>query len=177
MNARELVDIAAEQAAWTTRGRAIAQKVNVACWEIGDWILEGEAKWGDHYTEAAEITGFTAGSLKQYAYVARRFDSSNRFYKLGFHHHALVAAIPKEAAEQWLELAEAEQWSVRDLQAALRTVQQLPPGKPEVVVTVFKVTVPNEHEQCWRVAAQRRGLEVEEWIVVVADEAAQSKAA
>jgi hypothetical protein len=169
---RELVDQAAAEAAWSKRGREIAAKVNNACWEIGDWILEAEAKWGDRYRDAAEITGLAEATLRQYAYVAKRYELSMRIDKLSFQHHQMVAAIPEEAAQEWLELAESEQWSVRDLQAALKTVRQLPPGQPEVVVTVFKVTVPNEHEQRWRVAAETRGLGVEEWIVAVADEAA-----
>lgn len=169
---RELVDRAAAEAAWSKRGRDIATKVNNACWEIGDWILEAEAKWGDRYREAAEITGLVEGTLRNYASVARRFDLSHRYDKLGFQHHALVAAIPEEAAQEWLELAESEQWSVRELQGQLRTVRQLPPGQPEVVVTVFKVTVPNEHEVRWRAAAEGRGLNVEDWLVAVADEAA-----
>jgi hypothetical protein len=167
-----MVDTASAQAAWTKRGRAIAAKVNDACWEIGDWVLEAEAKWGERYREAAEITGLAEKTLREYAYVARRFELSRRMDNLSFGHHQLVAAIPEEAAEEWLGLSDDEQWSVRELQAALRTVKQLPPGQPEVVVTVFKVTVPNEHERRWREAAKHRGLDVEEWIVVVADEAA-----
>lgn len=169
--ARELIDQAAAEAAWAKRGRDIAARVTSTCWEIGDWILEAESKWGERYKEASEITGLAVGSLRQYAYVARRFDSSNRLDKLPWGHHLLVAAIPEEAAQQWLDLATQEQWTHRELQAALQTVRQLPPGDPEFVVAVFKITVPNEHEQRWRAAAEGRGLAVEEWLVAVANEA------
>jgi hypothetical protein len=135
-------------------------------------LNEGERRWGETYRWASEITGLAQGTLRQYAQVAGHFDLSERSHKLSFTHHILVAAIPKEAAAEWLELAEHEQWSARELNAGLREVAQLPPGKPEIVATVFKVTVPHEHEQRWRVAAQQRGLEVEDWLILVADEAA-----
>lgn len=157
---------------WLKRGRQIAKRIDGTCWDIGDWLNEGERQWGETYRWASEITGLAQSTLHAYASVARRFNSSIRQKDLSFGHHALVAAIPQEAASEWLELAEHEQWSVRELHLALREVQQLPPGEPEIVATVFKVTVPRDHEQRWQVAAAERGLDVEDWLIVVADEAA-----
>lgn len=157
---------------WLHRGREIAKRVSGWCWEIGDWLNEGERKYGETYRFAAEIFGLAQGTLRQYAYVARTFESSKRFDDLSFYHHMLVAAIPSEAAYEWLELAEAEGWSARELNAALKEVQQLPPGHPEIVATVFRLTVPTDHEKRWRSAAEDRGLSVEDWLIVVADEAA-----
>jgi hypothetical protein len=159
---------------WFERGKQISKRIDGTCWEIGDWLNEGERQWGETYRWASEITGLAQGTLRQYASVASRFEMSNRIDKLGFAHHLAVAAIPMEAAQEWLELAQQEQWSVRELAAGLREVQQLPPGQPEIVATVFKVTVPRDHEKRWQVAAAERGLAIEDWLIVVADEAAAS---
>lgn len=157
---------------WLKRGRQIAKRIDGTCWDIGDWLNEGERKWGETYRWASEITGLAQGTLRNYAMVSGHFESSLRNDKLSFWHHALVASIPMEAAAEWLELAEQEQWSARELNAGLKEVAQLPPGKPEIVATVFKLMVPHEHESRWRQAAEQRGLEVEDWLIAVADEAA-----
>lgn len=154
---------------WEDQGFELANRVTSTCWDVGDWLNAGEAKWGERYKRAAEITGLAEQTLRNYASVARAFQLSRRKYKLSFGHYALVAAIPGEAVGVWLKIAEAEGFSVRDLQKALPA--QRPPGRPEVVVSVFKITVPTEHEDRWRQAAGKRGLEVEDWLVAVADEA------
>jgi preprotein translocase subunit Sec63 len=161
---------------WLQRGRQIAEHASSTCWQIGDWLNDGERKWGETYRWASEITGLSQGTLRNYAVVARAFELSRRNDNLSFTHHALVSAIPMEAAIEWLDLAQQEQWSARELNAALKEVQQLPPGRPEIVATIFKVTVPHDHEERWRVAATARGLEVEAWLVAVADEAAADAA-
>jgi hypothetical protein len=157
---------------WEAKGRLIAAQANQTMWDLGDWLNEAEEKWGEKYKRAAEITGLAVQTLKNAAYVAGRFESSRRRDELSVGHHQLVAAIPANSARMWLDLAVEHEWSVRELQAELRDVKQLPPGQPEVVVTIFKLTVPTEHEERWRAAAEHRGLDVEDWLVAVADEAA-----
>lgn len=161
---------------WEDYGHSFQARASSLVWDIADWLLVAERKWGERYKRAAEITGLTVATLHNYASVARRFDSSHRYENLSYHHHALVAAIPEEAATSWLDLAESEGWSVRDLDRALRSVRQLPPGEPDVVVTIFKITVPHDHEARWLHAANTRGLSVEDWLVAVADEAAAQDA-
>lgn len=159
---------------WEEHGRSLVAAVSRTCWDIGDWLNYAETAWGERYRRASEITGLAEQTLRNYAMVARRFQMSRRRYKLSFQHYALVAAIPEEAADMWLQVAQAEGFSLHQFRKALP--QQLPPGKPEVVVTVFKVTVPHDHEARWKVAAEHRGLDVEDWLVAVADEAAASVA-
>jgi ADP-ribose pyrophosphatase YjhB (NUDIX family) len=159
-------------AQWEQRGRQLTNQATSTVWAIGDWLNDGERIHGDTYRRASEITGHSVGTLRNYAQVASRFDLSQRYDTLGFGHHALVAAIPEEAARQWLELAADNDWSYRELQAALRTVSQLPPGEPNIAAVIFKITVPADHDQRWKAAAEARGLEVTDWIITVADEAA-----
>jgi hypothetical protein len=90
-------------------------------------------------------------------------------------YHALVAAIPEEAAQQWLELAADNKWSRREFAAHLKAVQQLPPGEPpSIVATVYRIQVPASEDESWQRAAQTRNMSVEQWVVTVANEAARA---
>jgi hypothetical protein len=155
---------------WTLRGQEIVAAVSNSAWDLGDWINAGKHQWGDYYKLASEITGIPVKTLQDYGYVAKRFPA--RAGNLSWAHHRLVAWIPPEAAQQWLELAAAEHWSIRELQAALRSVKQLPPGRPEIVATIYKLVVPHDHEERWKAAAERHGLTIEDWLILIADEAA-----
>lgn len=159
-----------DQETWEDQGRQIVAKVSNAAWELGDWINSAKHTWGDYYKRAADITGIPIKTLQDYGYVAARFPE--RSGELTFQHHRLVAWIPQEAAHQWLELAATNAWSTRELQSALRSVKQLPPGQPEIVATIFKLIVPHNHEARWKTAAEQRGLTIEDWLIQVADEAA-----
>lgn len=161
-----------DQETWEAQGRQIVAKVSNAAWELGDWINSAKHTWGDYYKTASEITGLPVKTLQDYGYVANRFPERSGELTIG--HYRLVAWIPPEAARQWLELAESEAWSVRELQSALRAVKQLPPGEPEIVATIFKLIVPHHHEARWKTAAEQRGLTIEDWLIAVADEAAST---
>ena len=163
---------------WLHRGRAIADRINGTCWEIGDWLNDGERRWGETYRWASEITGLTEATLHNYSAVARRFDFSLRNEKLSFGHHAVVVALPMGSAQKLLELAAQERWSIRELTAALKELpvpDEQPALKPadEPVVTVYRIKVAPKLEERWRMAADRLGMSVEDWLIQVADAAAQ----
>lgn len=159
---------------WREEGRALAADASGFAWRVGDWLNRGADRWGsDVYRDAEDIFDLSRSSLQTYSSVARRF--SNRLENLSFSHHALVAAIPEEAAQQWLQLAADNKWSRREFAAHLKTVQQLPPGeRPSIVATVYRIQVPAAEDESWQRAAQTRNMSVEQWVVTVANEAART---
>ncbi|MEU8803872.1 hypothetical protein [Spirillospora sp. NPDC048819] len=59
-------------------------------------------------------------TLRNYAWIARRFPVSRRRDTLTLQHHAEVAALSDHEQERWLDRAEQEQWPVLRLRTSLR---------------------------------------------------------
>jgi hypothetical protein len=95
--------------AWREQGRTLAKADSARQFDIGDWLLTGEVTLGRKlYDEARTIfRGYTRGSLKQFAYVARQCPASIRIYDtLGFAHYQLVAPYPVEEQHRLLGFAQ-----------------------------------------------------------------------
>jgi hypothetical protein len=113
-----------EQSEWVQWGRRLGAMSRVSNWWIGDWLQYGAARWGEKYSEAARITGCDVKTLRNIAYVARRFDLSRRRDKLTWTHHAELAALLPEQQDEWLERALALRLSPADLRLELRAAQR-----------------------------------------------------
>lgn len=106
---------------WAEAGRRLGAMGRCGQWGIGDWILYGNAKFGERYTRAAQITGYDVQTLMNMVYVASKFEISRRREALSWSHHESVAALDPEEQERWLDLAAAERLSVADLRVELRS--------------------------------------------------------
>ena len=92
-------------------------------WWIGDWLNYGERRFGAMYTEALERTGYAYESLKQFKWVASRFELCDRSHNLTWTHYLAAAGIPD--AHEWLERAEDAHWSKAQLQTEIRKQKYL----------------------------------------------------
>ena len=63
---------------WKEFGKRIATADAKIRFVIGDWIIAGNRKWGDIYTDAASITGKSAGYLRDCVWVSSAFQLSER---------------------------------------------------------------------------------------------------
>lgn len=104
-------------AQWIEQGRRIGLLGRSAAWWIGDWLRYGNVKFGERYARASRATGYDTQTLMNMVYVASRFAPSRRRETLSWSHHAELAARDEDDQDHWLERAEAERWSVRDLRA------------------------------------------------------------
>ena len=75
------------------------------------WLVYGESQFKDRYEEAIRRTSLNYQTLRNYTWVARRFDLSRRRDNLSFGHHAEVAALDPPEQEFWLRKAEKYGWS------------------------------------------------------------------
>lgn len=107
---------------WESVGEQLGRAHRASGWWIGDWINYGEKRWGQKYEEAQAITGLSYSHLSHCARVASRFQFGDRSPKLTWSHYNRAKALPN--AEQVLERAAAENWTVRDLQ---REARKAPP--------------------------------------------------
>lgn len=113
--------------AWVQAGRKLGALGRGGQWWLGDWLLYGAFRWGQKYAEAARITGYDAGSLRNMAWIASQFPPPRRRASLTWCHHAAVAGLSVAEQDRWLDLVSAERLTVADVRTALRAER----GRPE----------------------------------------------
>jgi hypothetical protein len=110
-------------------------------WWWGDYFIALETRKGEHYTsEWAELAGVTSGTLRNWKSVAGFFESSCRHDSLSWQHHyeAMCGADGDLAiAQNWLQLADENKWSVSQMRKAIRQANREhndddDPGPPEL---------------------------------------------
>jgi hypothetical protein len=159
---------------WLAAGRQISRISTASAWWVGDWLVYGERAYGSRYRAALELTPYDYKTLRNYAWVARRFEVSRRRDALSFQHHAEVAAMQEPEQDLWLNRAEKQHWSRNELR------RQLAAGRggdadpsPEHVIIV-RIRVAPERERQWRQAAEASSQPLAEWLAAAADELAGS---
>ena len=154
---------------WCSIGQRISTLTDASTWWVADWAAFGEDRYGEKYRDAVAITGLGNQTLRNYAWVARRFDVSRRRDGLSFAHHAEVAALPEAEQEAWLDRAEVEDWSRNELRAELKRPRSL---QAESDRERLRLDVSSDRAERWRKAADARGLELPAWLIRTADRAA-----
>ncbi len=123
---------------WEQIGTNLRELVNSSAWWLADWLIYGEATYGwRRYKEAIERTGLDYQTLRNYAWVARRFEHDRRRDGLSFAHHAEVARLAPPEQDYWLRKAEQQKWSRNELRRAVRAglavqndTAEVTPGTP-----------------------------------------------
>jgi hypothetical protein len=105
---------------WVEAGRKLGAFGRGGQWWVGDWLVYGTFRWGKKYTEAARITGYDVGSLRNMAWMASQFPPERRRVALTWCHHAAVAGMSVDEQDRWLDLVSAQRLTVADLRLALR---------------------------------------------------------
>ncbi|MFI6055119.1 LmbU family transcriptional regulator [Streptomyces violascens] len=106
---------------WEQIGTNLRELVNSSAWWLADWLIYGEAAYGwRRYKEAIERTGLDYQTLRNYAWVARRFEHHRRRDSLSFAHHAEVTRLSPPEQDYWLRKAEQQKWSRNELRRAVR---------------------------------------------------------
>lgn len=109
---------------------------------IGDFLLFGEAAYGEKYTQAALLIGLSPQTLANYASIAKRVPPGRRHANVSFSIHGEVASLPPELQEHWLTVAANEQLTKQELRDRLRPPKELAPVDRTV-------TCPRCHTTFW----------------------------
>jgi hypothetical protein len=157
---------------WASAGRQLAWLSHGVAWALGDWLLYGQAHFGNRYREAIAATGLDHQTLRNYAWVARSVAPPRRRDSLSFQHHAEVAALSEAEQELWLGRAERLRWSRNQLRRELAERRLGPGGVRRPVVLRLELQVTREER--WRRAARENRQELEDWLSTVADLAADA---
>jgi len=160
--------------AWLTMGRRITGVANACAWCLGDWLVYGEETFGSRYRTALKATSLDYQTLRNYAWVARRFEMSRRRDNLSFQHHAEVAALPDAHQDLWLRRAERARWSRNELRRRLRDERRDRLASGAEAVVMLRVEVSKTRERRWRAAAQAAGQSLGEWLAATGDAAADA---
>lgn len=183
---------------WVGIGSYLSHVISASAWCLGDWLVYGEGRFNDRYRNAIEMTSLDYQTLRNHAWVARRFPMSRRRDRLSFTHHAEVAALLEPEQDVWLRKAEEQGWSVKRLRREVKASSQertadddIKPGnghsdrevikgqsqKGEAVVSQstetvsLRVSVSADCLEFCRATARRFGLNVETWAARILVEA------
>ncbi|MET9608869.1 LmbU family transcriptional regulator [Streptomyces sp. NPDC006512] len=174
---------------WERIGTDLRELVNSSAWWLADWLIYGEATYGwRRYKEAIERTGLDYQTLRNYAWVARRFEHSRRRDGLSFAHHAEVARLAPPEQDYWLRKAEQQKWSRNELRRSVRAslavqsdTAEIPPGgdekqdvprlagpaaaeKRRQKVTTLTIELSVGRLECLAETAAAHGLSVDKWV-------------
>ena len=105
---------------WLEIGKCLKEITGSVQWWIGDWLNEGEKRYGEMYSRALDRSDYKYMSLAQFKYVAKKIESSRRLEKLSFYHHLEVAKLTPKEQRKWLKKAEQNEWSVKELRLTIR---------------------------------------------------------
>ncbi|WP_414942621.1 LmbU family transcriptional regulator [Amycolatopsis sp. cmx-11-51] len=158
---------------WRRAGAKISRIANASAWYLGDWVAYGEAHYEDRYRHAVDAVGLSYQTLRNYAWVSRRFAMSRRRDTLTFHHHMEVAKFPGADQDRWLDRAEEAKLSVRALRREIASAHggdETDRG-PESKLRTIQAE-PSRVER-WRAAASLANKDLDDWIVTALDEAAK----
>jgi len=111
---------------WTTVGTALARVDRAYRWWVGDWLNYGDGEYGEMYTEALATTGLEYSSLSNCRLVASAIGVSRRRETLSWSHHLEVVSLDLDEQDEWLERAEANKWTVKELRAWIKGSKRKP---------------------------------------------------
>ncbi|MFF2331555.1 MULTISPECIES: LmbU family transcriptional regulator [unclassified Streptomyces] len=160
---------------WRHLGEHISQISNASAWWLGDWLVFGHDKYPDRYKRAMVDTSLDYGTLRNYAWIARRFEPARRREALSFQHHVEVAALPEKEQEHWLDFAEKFSWSRNELRKQLRaSYADDQPALDENPEINLRLRVAKDQIERWEKAAQRVGTDLVDWIAATLEKATRS---
>jgi hypothetical protein len=186
---------------WFEIGLHLSSLCTSSAWCLGDWLVYGESAYEGRYRKAVEETMLDYQTLRNYAWVARRFPLSRRRDRLSFGHHAEVAAMPEAEQEYWLRKAEELSWPRNTLRRQVRTSlreqgqasesgKDVDTGEPAEEETVgqtgegagataterlaltLEVSLSRKHLDLCSAAASISGTSLENWVLRTLEEAA-----
>jgi hypothetical protein len=111
---------------WTAVGTALARVDRAYRWWVGDWLNYGDAEYGETYTNALATTGLDYSSLDACKLVAEQIEFVRRRTNLSWSHHREAAGLSPDEQDEWLERAETNKWSVKELRAWIKGSKRKP---------------------------------------------------
>lgn len=124
----------------------------------GDLVNIGEALFGEMASQIIDHEGWSAETVRAYAWVAAKIPPENRDSRVSFSHHQVVAALPLQEQVTWLDKAvtgsDGVPWSSVRLKQAIRQPNGTAPVEFGVYIGFESIAdrdaVAQEHERAGR---------------------------
>ncbi|MEU6295159.1 LmbU family transcriptional regulator [Streptomyces erythrochromogenes] len=158
---------------WEKAGRQLSGIVDSSSWWLGDWLVYGKDHYTDRYQRGIRAAGLQYQTLRNYAWVSRRFDFGRRRGSLSFQHHAELASLPHDEQETWLDRAEQRRWTTKQLRSAIRAARESQDRVRVPAEPTRRLEVPGSRLEWWHKAAEQAGVDFERWVLVTLDSAAK----
>ena len=112
---------------YTALGVLIGKVGTAVKWWVGDYLMFGEALYGERAAQASEALNLSAEGRQECLRVALAVPRSRRRPSLSWWHHRIVAArwLTLPQREQLLDEAEREGLTTRELEARVRDLRAL----------------------------------------------------
>jgi hypothetical protein len=162
---------------WCRIGVQLSAVSEASCWWIGDWLVYGELNYPLRYRRAMTETSLDYQTLRNYAWVARKFAPSRRRVDLSFQHHVEVAALSEEEQDHWLDFAERFGWSRNELRRQIKASyedQSDAYAFSESKRVQVSLQVSADRVERWKQAAASSNRSLPEWIANVLDQVTSS---
>ncbi|MBV6697757.1 LmbU family transcriptional regulator [Kitasatospora aureofaciens] len=160
--------------AWLRIGRNLTATADSAAWWLGDWLVYGQDRYPERYRRAIDETALDYQTLRNYAWIARKFPPERRRTGLSMQHHAEVAALPPVFQDLWLDRAEQGGWSRNELRRRIRSAATSD-TPPQALATELRLAVSHARRSVWEDAAERANCDLTEWMLRVLDAAARGR--
>jgi|HubBroStandDraft_6_1064221.scaffolds.fasta_scaffold128964_3 hypothetical protein len=161
-------------ASWAGLGMQLSLIADSSAWWLGDWLVYGEIHFADRYQRAMTNSSLCYQTLRNYAWVARRFPMSRRRDSLSFQHHVEVARLPEKEQDEWLDRAQAGSWSRNRLRREIRAGRAAGQAPSGPAPAVLRVSIAPDRWSRWDEAATFANQSLAEWAARVLDDAAGS---
>ena len=116
---------------WAEIGHTLNRVGRGLQWWIGDWLNYGERTYGEAYSQAIDATGYDYVTVSHMAYVSSRVEFCRRRQNLSWSHHAEVAPLEPDEQDKFLNLAEREGLTSKELRGRKRSALNPPPPLPK----------------------------------------------
>lgn len=106
-------------------GKFIQRTRQASGFWLADWLRYGESRgdWAERLSQAQDSTGLSLKTLQNVRAVGA-IEVSRRRESVEFGHHAEVAGLAPSEQSKWLERAEDEGWSQRELRQNIRAAKR-----------------------------------------------------
>ncbi|WP_281247785.1 LmbU family transcriptional regulator [Streptomyces colonosanans] len=155
--------------AWCRLGGRILTVSDSSAWWIGDWLIFGQNQYGDRYRRAMKETKLDYQTLRNYAWVARKFEPPRRRGSLTFQHHMEVAALSEVEQDHWLDFAVRLNWSRNELRKQIRASTSGEEHAECRRQVQLSLQLDETRLERWREAARRSNLTLTDWISSIVD--------
>lgn len=107
---------------WVEFGQQLSHEYSTIQWTIGDWLIEGERRYGEMYSQILDNLMYNYGTLRNYASIAARIPKEVRNPKLRFHQSKYVAPLEPDEQKRILDFAADKNLSGDDIQELVNKV-------------------------------------------------------